>query len=477
MSKENQGSDLTVRPNYDIQLREFETGLLGFLDQQGLPTQSIFVSVDERTTVFKNVEAVLAKVSNEHKQRSIYISKFVAAVASGLFDAALNYMWDETIFELRRRVAQYDLSYFYDNAVNSEKRKKLNDEDDLVRIDDSELIHGAKEIELLSELGFKHLDYIRYMRNWASAAHPNQNQLTGLQLISWLETCIKEVISLPLSKAVVQIKRLLANVKNNSISEEDAKEIAPSFLNLSQEQVNNLSSGFFGIYTRLDTTTQTRDNIHRLLPYLWGRVDEITKQQIGTKYGKFIANNYQRERDFARQFLDVVSGQAYIPDDLRVTEIQIAIENLLNAHRATNNFYSEPPFARQLQRLIGQSGNVPAQINRLYVLGLVEVFLTNGNGIAWNAEPVYLSMINQFDANQAIIAIASFNNVTIASSLQFSLCQTKYRELLNIMKNKISEAAVKELVNDILSYRGPLDKMKDDSRIKQKIANIQKIIS
>jgi len=35
------------------------------------------------------------------------------------------------------------------------------------------------------------------MRNWASAAHPNQNQITGLQLIGWFETCTKEVIALP----------------------------------------------------------------------------------------------------------------------------------------------------------------------------------------------------------------------------------------------------------------------------------------
>ena len=112
MSDAEQSTALSVRSSYDVQLREFETGLLGFLDRHGLPTKSIFVSVDERAVVFRNVEAVLTKVNEEHKQQSVYISKFVAAVASGLFDAALNYLWDETIFELRRRVAQYDLSYF-----------------------------------------------------------------------------------------------------------------------------------------------------------------------------------------------------------------------------------------------------------------------------------------------------------------------------------------------------------------------------
>ena len=46
----------------------------------------------------------------------------------------------------------------------------------------------------ITQLGYKHLDYIRDMRNHASAAHPNHNEITGLQLASWLETCIQEVI-------------------------------------------------------------------------------------------------------------------------------------------------------------------------------------------------------------------------------------------------------------------------------------------
>lgn len=473
---DQKSTELAVRSSYDIQLREFEHGLLTFLQSHNLPSTGIFVDTSERFAVFQNINNVLARVSNEHKQRSIYISKFVAAVASGLFDAALNYMWDETIFELRRRVSQYDISYFFDNAVSPEKRKKLNDVDDLVKIDDSELIHGAKEIELISDLGFRHLDYIRYMRNWASAAHPNQNELTGLQLISWLETCIKEVITLPLSNVVVGIKRLLTNVKSNSISENEAKEIAAFFINLTQEQVNNLASGFFGIYTRSDTTVQTKDNIHRLLPLLWGRVDETTRQQFGIKYGKFIANNDQQEAVLARQFLDLVSGQHYIPNGLRAAEIVTAIENLLNAHRSLNNFYNEPTFARQLQRLVGTEGNIPHEVERTYVFALIEVFLTNGNGVAWNAESVYLSLLGQFSTVQATQALLSFTDDTISSRLQFQLCQKKYRQLLEIIKPKLTAPAVRELVESIETFTGPLDKMRDTSEIKRKVQNLQMIL-
>jgi hypothetical protein len=470
-------SALVSQQNYDIELNNFETKLLDFLKEQGLPTQSVLVSVNERVTVFKNIADVLTKITDEQKPRSVYISKFIAAIASGLFDAALNYLWDETIIELRRRVAQYDLSYFYDNAVsNPDNRKKLKNEDDLIKITDGELIDGSRKIGLISELGFKHLDYIRYMRNWVSAAHPNQNELTGLQVISWLETCIKEVISLPLSNVTVEIKRLLANIKTNNVSDTEARQIASFFLNLTQEQANNLASGLFGIYTRLDTTPQTRQNIHRLLPHLWDRVDEEARQQFGIKYGRFVANNDQEEAKLSRQFLELVSGTSYIPDSLRAADIDTAIENLLQIHEGWNNFHNEPPFAMALLRLIGENGQVPVQIRNKYVLALVEVYLTNANGVAVNAESIYRFLIERFDSTQALMAILSFNNTRIATKLQHTLCQAKYRELVEMMKVKVSAPAVKELIDEIEKYRGPLDKLKSESKFKNKVDNLQKIL-
>ncbi|MBW4609028.1 MAG: hypothetical protein KME22_17930 [Hassallia sp. WJT32-NPBG1] len=440
-------------------------------------TPSVLVSVNERVTVFKNIADVLSKINDEQKPRSVYISKYVAAVASGLFDAALNYLWDETILELRKRVSQYDISYFYDNAVNSpEKRKNLNSEDDIVKVNDSELIEGGRKIGLISEIGYKHLDTIRYMRNWVSCAHPNQNEITGLQLISWLETCIRQVISLPLSNGTIEIQKFLKNLKKNNISELDAKQIAGFFLDLTQEQTNNLASGLFGIYTRSDTTPQTRQNLHRLLPYLWDKVDEQARQQFGIKYGRFVANNDQLEARLALEFLEVVSGKSYITETLLAAEIDTAIDNLLNAHQGWNNFDNEPPFAKALEALINDRGQVPLQIREKYVLGLVEVFLTNGNGVSRNAEIRYRSLIERFNTTQAVMAILCFNNMKIASKLQHNLCQNKYRELLQMMKLKVSAPVVKELIDEIENYKGPLHKLKEQSDFKRKVDNMRKII-
>jgi hypothetical protein len=279
MSDQSDVTNIVPTSSYASQITQFEDGLLEFIAQHGLPINQVLVPVSERLKIFRNVEEVVEKIDAEQKQRSIYISKFIAASAAGLFDAALNYMWDETIYELRRRVARYDLAYFYDAAVgsSSEKRKKLNSEEDLVKIDDSELIQGSHEIGLISDLGFKHLDYVRYMRNWASAAHPNQNQITGLQLIGMLETCVIEVITLPLSNVVVGIKKLLANIKANKIDEIEAKQISSFFADLPKEKVHTLAEGFFGIYTQTDTTSQTRQNVRLLIPDLWERPEGATK--------------------------------------------------------------------------------------------------------------------------------------------------------------------------------------------------------
>lgn len=476
MEIEKETSIATQPVGYDVQLRNFEGGLINFLDQHNLPSENIFVGVPERINVFKNLDGVISQIDPKEKKQSLYLSKFIAGVASGLFDAALNYLWDETILQIRKRVVQYDLEYFYDNAVSGDKRKRLKDESDLTKVDDYDLIKGAKEIGLISDLGFKHLEYINYMRNWASAAHPNQNELSGLQLISWLETCVREVISLPISNLTIQIKQLLAGVKNTSISDQEAQEIAVFFTGLTQEQVNNLGSGFFGIYTKPDSDSQTLQNINKLLPLIWPRVDEETKNAFGLKYGNFVANNYQDEKKLARGFLQLVNGEGYIPDDLRVVEIEAAINNLLSAHRGFNNFYNEPSFAKQLQRILGEPPKVPKALNKKYVLAIVEAFLTNGNGVAIGADPIYKELLSQLDAHQANIAVLSFTDVAISSRLQFSLGQQKFRDLLQIVKPIVTSPPIKEIMEKIENFKGRPENLRHDKGISTLVESLKVLL-
>jgi len=477
MSDESENNALVKVETAETELLKFEKTLIGSLERLSLPTSNIFVDVPERATVYFNVERVLSRLSETQLQNSVYITKYLAAVASGLFDAALSYLWDETILELRKRVLKYDLSYFYDQAIRSaDRRKQFKDESDLVNLSNSELIEGARKIELISRIGFKHLEYINYMRNWASAAHPNQIQITGLELITWLETCIREVISLPMSTAAIEIKKLLANIKENPLTPDDARSIGPFFLQLTLEQAGSLLSGFFGIYCDRATIPQTRDNIHLLLPMLWPIAPEEIKNELGMKYANHRVNNDIPEAKLARKFLELVGGLTYIPDQLKSAEIETAIDNLLQAHRGHDNFYTEPPFARALKNLISDAGSVPRQLRNYYVYALVEVFLSNGNGVAMNAEPTYIDLIKRFDSTQAILAIISFNIDKIENKLRLNLCERKFKQLIQLLKIKITSDIVNDLISDRENFQNSLDMLREDPNIKEKVKALFKII-
>ncbi|WP_277585688.1 hypothetical protein [Psychrobacillus antarcticus] len=53
-------------------------------------------------------------LSLQTKRDAVYLSKFVASPAIGLYDAGLNYIWNEVVVSLRAKVNIYGLDLFYD---------------------------------------------------------------------------------------------------------------------------------------------------------------------------------------------------------------------------------------------------------------------------------------------------------------------------------------------------------------------------
>ena len=342
-----------------------------------------------------------------------------------------------------------------------------------MKLDDFDLIKGALEIGLITQIGYKHLDFTRYMRNWASAAHPNQAELTGLNLISWLEICIKEVIATPPSSIQVKIGQLLANIKSEVIDDVQASMIIPFFTELSIEKADALAKGFFGIYIDEKTSQQTRSNINNLAPELWKIISEEVKSDFGIRYATFLANGDNQTKNEAKRFLEVVGGMSYLPDVVKAPIIKRALENLMMAHNSFNNFYNESSFARQLRAVVGNHGAIPPQMNFQYVKVIVSVFLTNGNGEAWDANSIYIELIKNFDARQSFIALISFTDESIKSKLQFSLCQKKFAEMLGYLESNITSEGVLDLLGEIrdkvefLHHISNNDKLIDKIRIFQ----------
>ena len=469
-------TDLIVIEDKHIptKLEEHQVMMAYVFDKLNLPHKDIFVSTSERQIVFSNIENLLKTIESSVRIEAYYISKFLAAISSGLFDAALNYIWDETIANLRKKILNYDLDYFFDQITTSPDKKSKFKEDDLDGISHQELIEGARKIELISEVGYKQLDLIRYMRNFASAAHPNQNELTAYQLMGWFDVIIKEVIAIKEPNTAVNIKQLLGNIKINKVdSEQKAKEMISFLKDAPQIQINNLCRGLFGIYTRQDANQISIDNIKLLLPKIWYFVGNSTKFEFGIKYGNFVAINDVKSAEKVKEFLSICQdGLQFLPEGTRILEIEETLDALYRTHNSMNNFYNEVIFAKKLLNIVG-STSIPDGIVEKYVFTLINVAISNGSGVAQSADLIYFDLLSKFDTIQTSIAILSFQNERISSKLANSLCKRKFLEIIEIMKEKTVNSLEKDLIDEIIKFSASFDKLKNDTKLNRFVQMIE----
>lgn len=415
-------------------------GLTNYLSKLDLPTENVLVSPDERMVVINNVPSIVIKIDSEIRKQSMYISKFIAACGAGLFDAALNFLWNETVMNLREKVIRFDLSYFLQSVVKDEKKKNsIKTFEDLKKIDDWELIKGCKDTGIISEIAFKHLDFIRDMRNHASAAHPNHTELDGLQLSSWLQTCIKEVLAKEPEEPMIETTRLLNNIRMNTFSREDIKPIERCLHKLPDNLLISLFRTTLGMYIDDKLQIEIRNNLKLILPSIWELISEEEKNEAGLKYSWLSVNGDLIRKNLAYELLEICDGLSYLPEDHLIIEMDQCIDALFSAHIGWDNFYNEPPHARNLSKFIPSNGKIPKQLEMKYVKTIVMAKIGNGYGVSSIAEEYYDYMISMFDERKILRFIQLLKDSDVQSRLQFSRCAERYKKLVKILKIKTTD--------------------------------------
>ena len=89
---------------------KFSQGFRSYLAGLDLPVEGVLVSTEERSRVLANAPDLVELIDVKDRSAAMYVSKFIAACGAGLFDAALNFIWDEVVVRLRTRVARFDLA-------------------------------------------------------------------------------------------------------------------------------------------------------------------------------------------------------------------------------------------------------------------------------------------------------------------------------------------------------------------------------
>ena len=392
-------------------------------------------------------------MTEDQKSAASYISKFVAACAVGLFDAALNYLWNETIRNLREKVARFDLEYFFDSVVNdSNRRSKLHSEADLEKLEDWELIRGCRATGIITENGFRHLDYVRNMRNYASAAHPNQNETTGLQIVSWLETCITEVLAKEPAGAVIEIRKLLHSLRTQRLSEADMPIIEAALPSLTEDLSESLLRAVFGMYTDTTVDAYIKDNLKLVAKSIWDIVSVEARREAGVKQAMLAANGEVARASLAREFIEVVEGVEFLTVEMRAAEMSVTLDNLNTAHFGMDNFFTEAAPARLLHRLVPPNGDIPKEVHTKYTKTITMCLIGNGHGVSWAAQDYYDDLVTKFSDDLIRVFVNLVGDPEVASRLQFRSCATRYQDSATTLETRSVNPRLKEMLSFIRSY-------------------------
>lgn len=447
--------------------------LSNFLEHYGLPTENIFSPIEERRKIITSLGSVLELLPLEKRQQSSYLSKFTISISMGMFDGALAFLWDETIKALRRMIVEFDLQYFYSIAEGiSRKYKGLSQAEDIEAISEHDLLDICRRIGLLNNVNHKRLETVNYFRNHTSSAHPNEHELSGLELISFLENCIKYAINAEYDHSTLEVKRLLENTRTGKIEESDVEAILNELAKLQQERINDFTITLFSLYSDPRQSIETKNNIAKLSLGLWNLIEENVKYKIGAKYGFYRVHAEVERKDLVQRFLDLVSGNSYKDEDSLASELIEKIQNLRAAHYGNNNFYNEYSYAEDISNSLPAS-TIPIAAKKDFVKIVSICYMGNGlgyrKGVDERALTIYSDFLTRFHDDEIKIFTLLFQDHEFIGDLDKAKVITRAKSLIDILLTKTENVFLKKAL-EVIKNSTRIDKVSATTEYKEAVS-------
>lgn len=476
-------NDLTIIPSDhgnvpgDIErsISTINAPLSGFLEHVGLPTEDLLSPIDERRKVIQSLESVLEVLDPENRSRATYISKFTICVTVGLFDGALSFLWDETVKALRNKIVGFDIDYFYSIAESiSSRYRGLSDPDDISAIGEHDLLEISRRIGLIDDVNHRRLDTVNYFRNHASAAHPNENRLSGIELLGFLENCLRYAICAEVEHSVIQVKRFLDNVRQQEIPASDYPAIWTQIERLPRQRIEDILQTLFGLHADPRIDQIVVNNVRGLAPRIWEFVRDDLRFKLGAKFGYYRANGDVDRRNRVQEFLAAVDGNAYKDEDSLGAELTEKLQHLRNAHYSMDNFYNEYPHAQAISQSLPPSG-IPRSARFDFVKVITTCAIGNGYGhrigVDENALPIYLQCIGRFGEPEIATFVSLFTDHEFIGDLHREKAAGRAKSLCNHLRSKASSVLTQNVL-DILIQSSAIDRVHNDYEYKTALAKL-----
>ncbi|RPE13148.1 hypothetical protein EGT74_06350 [Chitinophaga lutea] len=422
-----------------------------FLNEMGLPSDNIIAPLDQREKIGKNLPDLIYNLPAEVKTGARYLSKVVVGAGFGLFDYALNSIWNEVVLALRKIAITYGLDIFFDKAVGAASRGNFKDEDDLGMLKDIVLLDTCKKLELISESTYKKLAHILDMRNDIGISHPTNANINAFELMGWVETCIKEVLQDQPSPDAIQVKSLITNFKEYADLVDQAwiDQVTPKLKALPTHHCDSIIRTLFGVYVSKETGPTLAKNISVLAPVVWPLTSTDEKDRLGFILAGYNNNLHKDKHTKGIEFFGFVKGNNHRTINERTVALDNLASRLKNAHFGWDNFMNEPPIIEEIMTFIEKPDDIPQQVVHNLVKTITLCRIGRGipynNGVSQRAKPYYNMFMKIIGPRYADLVMFELTQPDAQRKLQkSSIALTACKEMLTHLHSTVINGRQKE---------------------------------
>ena len=358
------------------------------------------------------------------------IVKACISVASGLFDSAINYMWNASIVALRDKVRRFGLQ-----VIPQILDDKSFDEASLLDLKDAELLDLCLKLNLITIQSSFFLDQCRAMRNNYSVAHPFVGSLDEDEVITFFSRCQKHALSNLQNPKGVDTKELLISVKSTGFKSEQLEEWGNRLRKTFDAQRELIFGMLHGVYCDPDVNEAARVNALSICKSFSDEFTPKTKSMLVDRHQNYRAKGDESRYIASRQFFENIELLSLLSDAEKHSFITSASQNLLRVHNDWNNFHNEPPFAERLARLTNEIG-VPESAQAVFVESVVTCGIGNDYGVSHAAVPSYKTMAKSFSPREIkiMLELPKKSDTLVARLLSRSPdCAKRFVELVRMV--------------------------------------------
>lgn len=402
----------------------------------GIPRNAL-ASVEEIEYAWRDLPRELREIP-EHLRGEL-IARMCVAVSTGLFDGAMNYIWNAAILHLRDKIRTFGL------PVVAQIQQKDFEEKHLLELQDSRLLELCLKLNIVDEDGFFFLDQCRDVRNNFSAAHPTLGKVNDREFITFLNRCVRYALADSSSPQGVDIGAFISAVKGPRFNESQCGIWVQRLASTHDAQRQMLVSMVHGIYCDPSTPEQARLNSIDICRGLLPSLNASMRSELIDNHSEYVAKGFQDKHAASLQFFEKLGLLVLLNESEQHHIFTRAISRLWDVHNGMNNFYNEPAFAERLLELTSQ-GAVPETAQEQYVQTVGCCRVGNGYGVSNAAVRHYDQMIQNFSPREisALIQSATQNSNPLGRRVQSG---GSYRTNFKMLLGLIDPASIPNVVS------------------------------